>query len=214
MGAPEMDNDDVDFGDPSELNIGGISPMRWDRVREECDVRDIMDILHDRRGNPCSCPFHGRDSKPSFYFFPQNNSCFCFGCPDGDGAWDPIKLVSRSLDVSNTRALLWLEKEFKLPPLENDTSTEEAVIDLTEDPEAEEEADPPLLATVDDLRDSFILHAASTIAKQASSDGVVALARGFHEAYFLADKHDDPIPLARILGADVVTSVIQRKRPR
>lgn len=212
MPVPEDNGEDVDFGEPSELNVGGISQARWDRAREECDVRDVVDILHDRRGNPCSCPFHGRDSKPSFYFFPQNNSCFCFGCPDGDGAWDPIKIVARSLDVSNTKALMWLEKEFKLPPLANDTSTEEPTVDLGEDPEGETEVEEaPLLATVEDLRGAFITHAAHQI-QQAPPSEAVAVAKDILETYFLADKHEDPIPLARALGPEIVTAIVLRKR--
>ena len=112
-------DDDVDFGDAGELAAGGnrISDARWERARSEVDARDVIFMLHDRRGNPMSCPFHGRDSKPSFYYFPENNTCFCYGCPDGDGYWDNVKVVARTLEITRPQALRWLEREFHLPPM-------------------------------------------------------------------------------------------------
>lgn len=211
MDTPLWD-EDADFGDPEEMNTQGISQARWDRAQSDCDVRDIVDILHDRRGNPCGCPFHGFDAKPSFYFYPQNNSCFCFGCPDGDGGWDPVKLVSRSLDISRTRALLWLEREFKLPPILNDTSDADIVI-VSEDPDPSDEPEEvPLQATVADLREPFLQHAEWVVSQQDPED-VLTVAKGLLEAYFTADKHEDPIPLARVLGAEEVLKAIHKKRP-
>ena len=216
MANPYLEDNDVDLGDPSELNVGGISPARWERARTEPDVRDVMDILHDRRGNPCSCPFHGRDSKPSFNFYPAHNDCSCFGCPDGDNYWDTIKIVARTKDISATSALLWLEREIKLPPLVDDTSTlsSEVIVDLggAEALDDELEEDDVLALSIEDLRPTYIAHAAEVVS-HAGSDSVT-VARDLIEQYFLADKHDDPVPLARVLGADVVHRAIALKHAR
>ena len=37
-----------------------------------------------------SCPFHGKDSKPSARHYPDTNSVYCFTCKK---SWDPIRFM-------------------------------------------------------------------------------------------------------------------------
>lgn len=206
-------DDDSDFGDPVELSSGGISDARWDRGRSAVDARDVIFMLHDKRGNPMSCPFHGRDSKPSFYYFPENNTCFCYGCPDGDGYWDNVKIVARTLEITKPQALRWLEREFHLPPMADevdvvDLDSEEGLVILEED---EGDASPTLLLSAEELRDPFVAQARRLVRAQAGTTDAVPLAQELVERLFTSLKHADPVPLAQVVGADTVRQLVRSK---
>lgn len=215
--VPEVDDDgllDVDFGDVEELTspIGNISMARWDRARMDIDAREVIYMLHERRGNPISCPFHGRDSKPSFNYYRGSNTYFCFGCPDGDGFWDNIKIVARTLEITRSQALRWLEKEFELPPMLN----EGPVLDLEnfaglEVSEEEELEVPQSLLNTTDLRAPFVSAAQRQVFSFRSTPDAVDVVKELFDTFWTALKHGDPVPLAKLVGADTVKLLIQRK---
>jgi hypothetical protein len=208
-------DDDVDFGDAGELAAGGnrISDARWERARSEVDARDVIFMLHDRRGNPMSCPFHGRDSKPSFYYFPENNTCFCYGCPDGDGYWDNVKVVARTLEITRPQALRWLEREFHLPPM----GDEQEPVDLDSDEglvivdETEEVEPAENLLQAEDLRSAYVGTARRLVKSQAGTSEGYPLSQELLERFFTALKRNDPVPLAQVVGAEAVRSLIRSK---
>lgn len=202
-------DEDVDFGDANELRVEGISEARWDRVKTQIDVRDVVYMLHNRRGSPISCPFHGRDSKPSFYFYLENNDCHCFGCPDGDNYWDNVKIVARTLEISRSQALRYLEREFKLPKLEEDPA--DIAVDLDEEPEEDEDEQPTMLLTFEDIAPAFVTTARKLIKSTAGTTESVPTATTLLECYFTAEKHEDPLPLARVVGAETVRALIKKK---
>lgn len=202
-------DEDVDFGDANELRVEGISEARWDRVKTQIDVRDVVYMLHNRRGSPISCPFHGRDSKPSFYFYLENNDCHCFGCPDGDNYWDNVKIVSRTLEISRSQALRYLEREFKLPKLEEDPA--DFAVDLDEEPEEDEDEQPTMLLAFEDIAPAFVTTARKLIKSTAGTTESVPTATTLLECYFTAEKHEDPLPLARVVGAETVRALIKKK---
>jgi hypothetical protein len=213
----QFEDDDVDFGDPEVLKQDVIPTGRWERARDEIDVRDVIDHLYGKRGSPMSCPFHGRDSKPSFYIFMENNTCFCFGCPGDDGYWDNIKIVSRSLEIPKGQALRWLEREYNLPPWEGGDSPYEEILDLDAfGGEVEEEepntADPVYNLNVADLEAPFIRVAAAMVRQQAGTTEAVPVALSLVERLFQAQHDDDPMPLAKVLGADAVRHLVRTKR--
>lgn len=202
-------DEDVDFGDANELRVEGISEARWDRVKTQIDVRDVVYMLHNRRGSPISCPFHGRDSKPSFYFYLENNDCHCFECPDGDNYWDNVKIVARTLEISRSQALRYLEREFKLPKLEEDPA--DIAVDLDEEPEEDEDEQPTMLLTFEDIAPAFVTTARKLIKSTAGTTESVPTATTLLECYFTAEKHEDPLPLARVVGAETVRALIKKK---
>jgi hypothetical protein len=203
-------DDDVDFGDANELRVEGISDARWERVKTQIDVRDVLYMFHNRRSSPMSCPFHGRDSKPSFYVYIENNDCHCFGCPDGDNYWDNVKIVARTLEINRPQALRYLEREFKLPKLEEDPN--DLAVDLDDLPEDDEEDEAPSpLLTFADIAPAFIATARKLIKAAAGTTESVPTATTLLECYFTAEKHDDPLPLARVVGAETVRALIKKK---
>jgi hypothetical protein len=57
-------------------------PHRWLRISEEVRFEDVVLLLTGLTGLKISCPFHGRDSNPSFQIYRRGNDAFCFGCLD------------------------------------------------------------------------------------------------------------------------------------
>lgn len=207
----DFEDDDVDFGDVNELNTSGISDLRWERVRTGVDIRDLIYLLHSRRGSVIRCPFHGRDSKPSFNIYTGTNTAFCFGCPEGDGFWDTIKLVARTMDISRTKALRWLEREYGLPALAGEEPPDhEEPLDL-DAALADEPEDNTILLEVDDLRDCYIRMARDLVLERAGDGDAVATARALHERFFEAVRRADVVPLARFVGVDAVRAAIKAK---
>ena len=144
-----LSDDDLDFGLATELVLdeAEIPRERWARVAEKIDIRDVMESLHGIRHSPCSCPYHGTDRKPSFYIYPATNSCFCHGCPDGEGQWDAVKLTARSLGITRKAALLKLEADYALPKWVDIEATE----DVEDIPPVQEEGPEAPTVTKEDL---------------------------------------------------------------
>ena len=206
-----QEDDDVEFGDVEEMKIQGISQERWDRVRDQVDIRDVIYSLHNRRGNPISCPFHGRDSKPSFNIYPQTNTCFCFGCPDGDGYWDNIKIVSRTMELSKSMALRWIEREFHLEPLAEGASDRAVDLDMDE----EEEEEPEIELELEDLAPAYMRYARKLIQDNPTGPDTASLALELIERYFTAEYTNEPIILARVIdkffGREAIQELVAAK---
>jgi hypothetical protein len=129
------------FGD--DPNIAA----RWDRLRTPTEFRfvDLVNRIHDGRatvGAMMSCPFHGRDSHPSFKIY--KNDAFCWGCPTGSGFYDSVGFVAAKFQITKIQAIRWLEKAYDLPQL-----------DVVEEEEDEETEDGPPL-TFADLAPTYI----------------------------------------------------------
>ena len=212
LAGPELEEDDdsVDFGDPEEMKFQGVRAERWDRAKFTIDVRDVLYMLYNRRGSPISCPFHGRDSKPSFYIYLQNNDCHCFGCPDGDTYWDNIKIVSRSLDITRTQALSWLEREFGLPPMESGEGPEAVDLEIGDEVEEEDDGDQEL--GLEDLKPTYLRYARRLVIERRTEPDVFQMARELAERYFVAEHTNEPILLAKVIdrlfGRDIIHSLV------
>ncbi len=199
--------EDVDFGEATELAVHGVHPARWQRARKDVDVRDLLYQLHSLRGSPVVCPFHG-DRSPSFYVHIHNNDCHCYGCPDGDQTWDTIKIVARSLEISPSQAVSWLEREYHLPQLTDEEMAKfesEDVYDLSESNRGEGS-----LLTVEDLRPPYLREARRMIAFAPKEDRL-QYAEELTNGYSLAFHYSDPSLLARVVGVAEVNSLVRAK---
>ena len=90
-----------------------IPQARWDRARD-VDCRDLILELTgaSNRGNKISCPFHGRDRRPSFQLYPNTNSCWCFGCDPKESPTDPISFVAKFYEINKLEAMKWIENHY------------------------------------------------------------------------------------------------------
>ena len=177
---------------------------RWDRVRWEIDFYDLTLQLLEETGNmkgkpnggKISCPFHGKDSTPSFTFYRGSNSAFCFGCepPATNQFYDNVRLVSSVFGISKRDSLKWLEKRYKLPML----ATESDIITL---PDTEE--DEVVELNFDDLKEPF-LALATVLSKDTGTQELL-------DIFFKAQQAQDPLPLAKILGKDRVRRILRHK---
>jgi len=184
-----------------EATSGSYFARRCDRVRAKVPFRDLVDELEGTHSLTISCPFHGRDSRPSFYIYPHKNNGFCFGCPEGEGYYDSLKYAAKKLGVSRLKAVEYLEKKFSLPPLETCPEDFEEEEDDEEDPEEE-----TFTLTFENLSQPFIEYAGSL--KSTAAGPVRVLMRTYWEAR--PQKGADPtsseelmkaMKLARILGS-------------
>lgn len=175
-----------------------ISEERWQRVKELIDFRDLVIDRTGRvpRGRAISCPFHGRDSNPSFFFYQEANDAFCFGCPDKDQYWDHVKFISRYENMTRVGALKWLEKEYNLPPMEEDI---EEIKDTIE-----------ILIQINDLKEPYIRKVNELV--KGSSNQKVPIVLELMRTYFQAEKDNDPLPLATILGAKEIKKILKEKQ--
>jgi hypothetical protein len=131
---------DLTFAKESEdklrrsIRSTGINPMRWERIRTEVRFDDVVaDLLGESGGNSIRCPFHGRDSTPSFNLYRGTNDGWCFGCPPGEQYYDSVLLVSRFNDITRVAAMQWLEKKWNLPPIadiENEEEEREILVEI------------------------------------------------------------------------------------
>lgn len=60
-----------------------------------------LDLNEYNRNICCPFSFHADDS-PSFYYYPETNSFFCFGCQIGGG---PIELLSNLMEIAKEEAI-------------------------------------------------------------------------------------------------------------
>ena len=170
---------------------GGINPERWERARDDVLFEDVVSDLTGSRSSVIRCPFHGRDSRPSFQLYPRTNSAFCFGCPPGSMYYDSVTFVSKYLEISRVQALRWIEKNFDLPKLAD-----------VKDDEDEDENTTGILWFWD-LAEHFILKANQDV--QSTKD--VELAEDYLRIYFTAlaqEKAADD--LAKIEGDESVAT--------
>lgn len=191
--------EDFEFGDDLGLSRSEINPLRWDRAREIDHVTVLSEVLHKGiHGDVINCPMgYHRDSTPSFTIYRKSNSSFCFGCPApaSNQAYDNISFIAKYFEISKVKALEWLEKHYKLPRIADQWVHEE---------DEDEEEGPDTFYTVEDLEPMFLAVAPKLIES-------VEDARKVLKAYFIAQKEDDPLFLARILGRERIESINQKR---
>ena len=192
-----------------QFDKSDISTERWERVRWSIDFYDMTlslledhKLLRNHKGNKISCPIHGGydgDSTPSFTFYPGTNSAYCFGCeaPTANQCYDNVKLVSLIFGVSKRDALVWLEKKYKLPPLESPKFTQKSAEDDSEE-------DEEVTLTFDDLKEPFL---AMTSVLNSDAHRMKELLH----VYFKAEHEKDPLPLAKVLGKNRVIKILTKK---
>ena len=196
--------------------IRGINPLRIERVHEEVRFDDLVADITGRTGDKISCPFHGRDSDPSFTLYRGSNDGFCFGCPAGRGYYDHIKFVKEFYSITWVQALKWIEKEYKLPPIADIITKEEEEDEITTEVTFSDLAGPFITRAVDEvqrLRDAelaleyihvyFAAQDFEEIAEEAKK------AREFSEAIKLHYKA--AMRLARVLGQEAVNQILDKK---
>jgi hypothetical protein len=173
----------------------GINPLRWDRARNEVRFDDVVFELTTKHATAISCPFHGRDSRPSFYVYPpaKGNNGWCFGCPPRQQFYDSIRFISKLLGISRVKALTWLEHKFDLPPIEN-------VVE-----EVEEETTTSL--TFEDLCGPYIDRAKKDIGDNKDPE----LAQEYIRLFFEAERDKAVLPLASVLGKETLAKLALRK---
>jgi hypothetical protein len=202
---PEVDADEIDFTksdieklDAAAFRVHGINPARWDRANDEINFQDLVEEFTGKRSNDkISCPFHGTDSTPSFGFWPHKNNGFCFGCPPGEQYYDNLRFVAKTLSVSRLKALLWIEKTYSLPPMDDVA---------VEDEEEEEEVSIEFA----DLSEAYIRQAAREVQTHKDAE----LAEGFIRIYFQGLRDNDPVALARVLDPSTLQGIKDRKMYR
>ncbi len=180
-------------------------PERLRRAEEDIRFDDVVERLTGFTSITISCPFHGRDSTPSFHLYRTSNDGWCFGCPPGQQYYNSILFVAKKLGVSREAALRWIEKEFDLPYI--------ADVDIDEKEDDEE----PVRIHFRDLLRPYVEHAA----KDVQTCQQVDVAKDYLEDLFNAwpsraeEKADpnagDPKILARVLGPTVLAYIRQKK---
>lgn len=185
-----------------------VHPDRWIRIRDGIAFEDVVRLFIPGHHQVMSCPFHGRDSKPSFHLYHRTNDAWCFGCPPGEQYYDHVRFVAAMRGITRLQALTWLEREFRLPKL----------ADIDQDEYLEDHAEEFVSVTFRDLKDPFVRHALRDIREQGND---LELAKEYLEILFdawptRAEEQQNPdagdaLALARILGAEIVDAVLTRK---
>lgn len=87
--------------------------QRRDQINKVVDLKGLAEVMGGVRwnGNVCKCPFHGSDSRPSMYYYPDSNSIYCFGCPPKKGRYDATWFVCTAQGWSLHRAMKYLEDQ-------------------------------------------------------------------------------------------------------
>jgi hypothetical protein len=197
---PEPEDIEIERANLSKLysrgEALGINPERWIRVREQIIFSDLIYELTGRRTESISCPFHGRDSNPSFFIYsPARGNCaWCFGCPPGSQLYDSIRFTSLFLDINRVKALQWLEKTWNLPPLE-DISPED------------EEEERTITLEFTDVREPYIKFAKNDV--KINNDP--QLAEEYLRIYFTAEQEKQVLPIAKVLGKKAVEEILRNK---
>jgi hypothetical protein len=217
MTEPEQDStfkaaEDVTIERASaqQLYQGGfmvVNPERWTRIKELIRFEDVVGMFVPRYYNDqvISCPFHGRDSTPSFHLYRRTNDAYCYGCSK---YYDHVRFVAAMHGGSTLQALRWLEREFKLPKM----------ADVNSEQYAEDQKVEFVTVRFRDLLEPYIRHAARDIAQQKDVD----LAKEYLEILFGAwpshqEEQVDPdagdaLALAQVVGRKVVEEILARKQ--
>ena len=191
----EFTKDDILKLDAVNSRLQGINPARWERAIDDINFQDLVEEFTGKYSNDkISCPFHGTDKTPSFAFFPHKNNGWCFGCPAGEQFYDNIIFVAKTLSISRTKALFWLEKKYSLPPMDD--------VSLDEDEDEEE-----ISVGFSDLSEAYIRQAAREVQKYQDPE----MAEGFIRIFFEAENDNDAMPLARVLDPSTLHGITQRK---
>jgi len=114
-------------------------------------------------------------------------------CPPSEQFYDNIRFVSKWFSISRTKALIWLEKYGKLPPMD----------DVILEDEDEEEVSIEFA----DLSEAYIRQAAREVQKHQD----VEMAQAFVRIYFEAEFDKDALALARVLDPSTLEYIRQRK---
>jgi hypothetical protein len=146
---------------------------RWDRIRSEIRFEDIVSELHGTNTLVISCPFHGRDSRPSFFLYKRSNDGYCFGCPQGEQYYDSVRFAAAKLACSRAQAISWIEKHYDLPTLEG-------VEDDEDEDDETEDGTRIVQLTFNELCEPFIALAAASFTQDPDPD----LAREYIELFF------------------------------
>lgn len=85
----------------------------------KANTADMMSVLKwyginlDEYNKKCICPFHfhSNENSPSFVFYKNTNSFYCFGCKSGGG---PVNFVSLMDDISREDASKKIAYEFSI----------------------------------------------------------------------------------------------------
>lgn len=86
----------------------------WKKLATEANSVDLLTVLTsyglqlDKYHSKCICPLHNENT-PSFYYYKDTNSWYCFGCKKGGSA---THFVSRIEDISIAKAADKLLGEF------------------------------------------------------------------------------------------------------
>jgi hypothetical protein len=206
--------EDVDFDEAFKVltsGFGGSILGRFERIREVVDMEEIIHELHPRAtGHVFSCPFHGRDSRPSFYFYRSSNSAWCFGCPLGSQLYTPVEFVAAKFGITKMEAVKWLEKKYNLPPLEDE---EEDFTDL-----GDGTIEVRKVLTFDDIRDAYLEKAGRHVQETQNPELFFLYAARFFNALpeQMADPNSDEevkktLSLARLLDPATLDKILGAK---
>jgi len=182
MNELEIDDDDIaftqenarifyraHFDDPQLIE-------RWERINLKVKLQDVIaDLHHGESREVFSCPFHGRDSRPSFKVYPAKNNAWCFGCPDQSNYYDAVRFVSAKFDYGRLQAIIWLEKKYHLPPLEKS-------LDEEDEEGLEKSGQRVLSLKFEDLEDPYITAVAAAFAANPDPWMVRGLIQTFFDA--------------------------------
>lgn len=199
--SPDQDGvEEVEFSRAAILTLygsGAVAEERWTRANTEIRFDDVVQELTGKWGRAISCPFHGADSRPSFYIYSANNDGYCFGCPPKQGYYDNIRFVSLFLHFSRIKALKWLEKKWELP----------SIADVILDKEEDDDEEQIVSLAFTDLNEHYIQHAIRDIREAQEPE----LAEEYLRIYYEAEKDEAVLPLGRVLGQEKVQRILQRK---
>jgi hypothetical protein len=196
------------------LGFGGDLNLtsRWARVVDPAVIR-FVDVVNAAHGHAesngmISCPFHGRDSHPSFKLYLDHG--FCFGCPPKQMYYDAVGFVAAKFGYTRLQAITWLEKKYDLPKLES--TDEEDNADETED------GDEIVSLNFHHLAPPYIKLAAQRFRQDLDAD----TAHGYIRIYFesMPDRKEHPdspealekaVGLARVLGSKAVEQLKKQR---
>jgi hypothetical protein len=187
------------------------NPARWERARKEIRFEDVVRDLHGTNSLRISCPFHGRDSNPSFQIYPRTNDAHCYGCPESEKDYDAVDFTAKKLDMNRGEALVWLEKHYELPPLDD------VLVEPDEDEEEAATAPEPSLSFAD-LRGPYLPLIVRRLQETRDAEHAQQYAAVLFEAWPERDDEAEPeeqskrlMQMARVLGRVVVERVKAQK---